>query len=310
MLRALFSFSLFSFSLFSLTLLSLCGNVHAQSYVDVLKINGNTTALNKFDSGFSSTRVNEFSADLSLPIKLTEQSAIITGLIYENIHTKLFDTDYYYRFSSISLKMGFNRKVNDTWTYSLVLLPKLASDFKSLNKKDFQLGGIALFKYAKTENFNYKFALYANNDLFGPFIVPMFGFYYLSDDKKWESNVMAPLQADINYKASSNLTVGINYTGQIRSFHLQNTTIPVGDYYVTKASNELSTYTKIHFTKNISLQTKLGYSIGRSYRVFNGNDKVNFALPAFYANDKRTQLNTDFADGLLFQVTALYRVSL
>ncbi len=305
MQRTLFSFSLFSFPLFIL-----CLNVQAQSYVDILKINGNTTALNKFDSSSSSTRVNEFSADLSLPIKLTEKTAIISGLIYENINTKLFDNDNYYRFSSISIKMGFNKKVNDTWTYSLVLLPKLASDFKRLSKKDFQLGGIALFKYAKSENFNYKFALYANNDLFGPFFVPMFGFYYLSDDKKWESNVMAPLQADINYKASSNLTIGINYTGQIRSFHLQNMSTSLGDSYVTKASNELSAYSKIHFTKNISLQTKIGYSIGRSYRVFKVKDKVNFALPAYYLNDNRTQLNNDFEDGFLLQLTALYRISL
>ncbi len=298
MLKFIFS-SLFI--IYSITL-------QAQSYVDVLKLNTNTTSLNKFDTSSSSTRLNELSLDLSAPIKLDEQNVIITGFIYENINTKLFENDSYYNFSSISLKLGFNKIMNDRWAYSIVLLPKLASDFKKLNRKDFQMGAIGILKYTKNANFNYKMALYANNDLFGPFFVPMFGFYYISSDKKWESNVMAPLQADVNYKASSNLTVGINYTGQIRSFHLNNNLPTLGNYYVAKASNELSAYAKIHFNKNISLQTKVGHSIGRSYRVYAENDRVNFAMPLYFSNDKRIPLNTDFADGVLMQITLLYRV--
>jgi hypothetical protein len=298
MLKLLFS-SLFIF--YSIAL-------QAQSYVDVLKLNTNTTSLNKFDTSSSSTRVNELSLDLSVPIKLNEQSAIITGLLYENINTKLFENGSNYNFSSIGLKLGFNKIMNNRWTYSIVLLPKLASDFKTLSRKDFQMGAIGLLKYTKNANFNYKMALYANNDLFGPFFVPMFGFYYISSDKKWESNVMAPLQADVNYKASSNLTIGINYNGQIRSFHLNSNVPALGNYYVAKASNELSSYVRFHFNKTLSLQTKIGYSIGRSYRVYSENDDVNFAMPLYYANDKRLPLNTDFEDGVLLQFTLLYRV--
>ena len=119
---------------------------------------------------------------------------------------------------------------------------------------------------------------------------------------------MAPLQADVNYKATSNLTVGINYNGQIRSYHLNNNLPALGNYYVAKASNELSSYVRVHFNKTLSLQTKIGYSIGRSYRVYAENDKVNFAMPLYYANDKRQQLNSYFADGFLLQFSLIYRV--
>ena len=154
MLKFIFS-SLFI--IYSITL-------QAQSYVDVLKLNANTTSLNTFDSSSSSTRVNELSLDLSLPIKLNEQIAIITGVTYENINTKLFGNDGYYNFGSIGLKLGFNKIINETWTYSLVLLPKLASDFGTLQSKDFQMGAIGILKYTKNENFNYKMALYAKRE--------------------------------------------------------------------------------------------------------------------------------------------------
>lgn len=298
MLKLLFS-SLFIFCSVAL---------QAQSYVDVLKLNANTTSLNTFDSSSSSTRVNELSFDLSIPIKLNEQSAIITGLLYENINTRLFNNSGYYNFGSVGLKIGFNKIMNGKWTYSIVLLPKLASDFGTLQTRDFQLGAIGILKYTKSTNFNYKIALYTNQDLFGPFFVPMFGFYYISSDKKWECNIMAPLQADVNYKVSSNLTLGINYTGQIRSYLINNNVPAIGNYYVSKASNEPSAYAKIHLSNTISLQTKIGYSIGRNYRVYKKTDKVNFAMPLYYSNDKRIPVNTDFADGILLQFTLLYRV--
>jgi Domain of unknown function (DUF6268) len=284
--------------------------LQAQSYIDVLKLNANTTPLNTFDSSSSSTRINELSLDLSLPIKLNKKFALITGVIYENINTKLFEKAGYNHFGSIGLKLGFNKTVNDTWSYSIVMLPKLASDFGMLQSEDFQMGAIGIVKYTKNANINYKVALYANKDLFGPFFVPMIGFYYLSSDNKWESNVMAPLQADVNYKATSTLTVGINYVGQIRSYLINNNLPVLGNYYVSKASNELSSYIKFYFNNTLSLQTKIGYSIGRSYRIYDIKDKVNFAIPLYYANDKRQQLNSDFADGLLLQLSLIYRVKL
>ena len=165
-------------------------------------------------------------------------------------------------------------------------------------------------KFKKKENLNYRMGLYCNSELFGPLLVPMLGLYYLSPDKKFETTIMMPLQADINYKLSSFVNVGFNYNAQIKSFHLTNVTPAYNSTYLTKTTDDLFLYLKFNFTKSLSLQTRLGHSVDRSNRIYNENDKVELGLPAFYIGHKREQLNTDFSNGLLYQVVLLYRFNL
>jgi hypothetical protein len=291
--------------IFFLTGFSLC----SQNYVDILKLQMNTTPLTGFDSGSAKTRVNELVADLTVPLKIDDQLSFLTGATYENIQVKLFPESKDENFGSAALKLGLNKQMTEKWSATCMLLPKIASDFVVVNKKDIQIGGAAIFKYKKRDNLNYKFGLYYNSDLFGPFFVPMAGFYYLGPNKKLEANVMLPLQADVNYKVHPTLNVGMNFNGQIRSYHLTN----VNGYqnvYLTRSTNEIYLYLKFNFSKSFSIQTKIGQSIARNYRVYDEKDKVNFALPATFIGHKRKQLNTDLSDSVIFQVVLLYRFNL
>jgi hypothetical protein len=293
------------------SLFFLIGNIIlSQNYVDLLKISAGTTPYNQFDSSSAKTKIHDLSADLTIPLKINEKTSVITGIIYEAIQTKLFNDGDYVNFGSTTLKLGINKQFNDRWSVTAVALPKIASDYKSYSDKDFQLGGLAVFKFRKRENLNYKVGLYYNSELFGPLFVPMAGLYYLSPNKKFEANLMLPLQADINYQIIPLMNVGVNFVGQIRSYHLNHITDKHSNTYIARSSNDIYGYIKFNFTKNISLQTKLGQSIGRSYRVYDVKDNANFGLPATILGPKREQLNSDFSDGLLFQVALLYRLSL
>lgn len=280
--------------------------VFSQNYVDLLKVNVNTTPYNSFDTSSAQTKVNEIMVDFTVPIKLNEKTSIITGAIYESIQTKLFEDGDIKTFGSTTLKLGLNNKFNEKWSGTLIALPKIASDYKSIGNKDFQLGAIGILKLKKNDNLNYKVGLYYNAELFGPFFVPMLGFYYLSPNKKFEANLMLPLQSDVNYKLKPFMSVGINYNGLIRSYHLNDG----NGSYVSKFSNELSFYLKFDITKKMSLQTKFGQSIGRKYKVFDENDKVDFGLSIALIGGHRKQLNTNFSDGLIFQISFFYRFSL
>jgi hypothetical protein len=138
----------------------------------------------------------------------------------------------------------------------------------------------------------------------------MLGMYYQSPNKKFEANIMLPLQADINYQVLPFMNVGCNFNGQIRSYHLNNVTDANPNTYVAKSTNELFAYLKFNVNKSISLQTKVGESFGRSYKVYNENDKVNFGLPLTFVGHKREQLNSNFSNGLIFQATLVYRINL
>ena len=290
-----------------LPILFLITNVLGQNYVDIAKFYYSTTPLNNFENSGARTRLKELGLDLTVPVVINPSHAVLTGLIYERIETKLFESEPEETISAIALKMGLAIKHSDTWSGTYILLPKLASDFDRITGKDFQLGGIALMKYTKRENMQYKLGLYYNTELSGPFIVPLFGLYYLSPDKKFETNLTLPFLADMNYKLHDRMNIGMNFSGQVRSYHL--TKIPTNNNagYLVKATNELWGYLKFNINKGISIQTKMGYSIGRSYRVYEEGEKITFGSVLVKVGDNRPQLNTDFSNGFVFQATLLYR---
>lgn len=285
-------------------------NIQAQNYVDLIKLNAGTTPLNTFDSSRSQSVLNEYGADLSLPIKLNDKSAILTGLTYENIQTKLFPDQAMQSISGVTLKLGLNHNFNEHFSTTLVFLPKLATNFGTLTNKDMQLGGIALFKYAVSKNLNYRYGLYYNSERFGPFFVPLLGVYYLSKNSKFELNVMLPLSVDLNYRIIKFMSIGANFNGQTRSYHVSNIYPGLKSAYVSRVTNEIYGYLKFNLPKNILCFTKVGHSLGRKYRVYYDDDKTDLAFPLTYINDHRHQLNKNFSDGLLFQVTLIYRLPL
>lgn len=284
------------------------GNVFSQKYVDVAKFYFGNSSQNKFENSDSSTRIKELGLEITIPIVINPSDAILTGLVYERIQTRFFEKDPETTVSVIGLRAGLSKKHSDKWSGTYVLIPKLASDFDHIGSKDFQLGVIALLKYAKRTNKNYKLGIYYNSELFGPFIVPLFGIYYLSPDGKFETNLTLPFVADINYKLHQRLNVGLNFNGQVRSYHL--TEVPSTDKpgYVVKATNELFSYLKFNLTKSLSIQTRLGYSVGRSFRAYDENDKISFGSILIKVGDDRQQLNTDFSDGFIYQAMLLFRV--
>jgi hypothetical protein len=290
-----------------ISILLIAFNTSAQKYVDLVKTYYSISADNKFENSDSSTRIQEFGVDITMPVLINTSDAILTGLIYERNQTKLFESEPEAIFSVIGIRAGLSKKHSDKWSGTYIVIPKLASDFEDFSSKDFQIGAIILMKYNKRTNFNYKAGVYYNTELFGPLIVPLFGLYYLSKNEKFETNLTLPFQADANYKLHNLLNVGINFNGLVRSYRLSN--LPESDHggYVVKASNELSGYLKFNLSKSLSIQTRVGYSIGRSYRVYDESDKITVGSILIKVGDYREQLNTDFSDGFVYQASLLYR---
>ena len=294
---------------FLLPLLLFIVNAFAQQYVDIAKLYYSTTPLNYFENSDSSTRIKEFGVDLTVPVVLSPSDALLTGLIYERIETKLFEAGLVETFSVTGARVGLSRKHSNAWSGTYMLIPKLASDFKDIAREDFQLGAIALMKYTKRDNLQYRIGMYYNSELFGPFCVPLFGLYYLSPSKKFEVNLTLPFLADMNYKLHERLNIGVNFFGQVRSYHLTDISSDAGNTggYVVKTTNDLYGYLKFNLSKGLSLQTRVGYSLGRSYRVYDESDKITFGSVLIRVGDDRQQLNTDFANSFVYQFTLQYR---
>jgi hypothetical protein len=280
----------------------------AQDYVDLLKFKYANTPLNQFDSATAKTRVQEVLLDLTYPIRLKNGTAIVTGLTFQNIQTKVNPinpdlTSVY----TVLLKLGVNIALSEKWRGTFLILPKLSSDLKEVNGNDFQFGVLATFKYAKSENFKYQFGVYYNGELFGPFIVPLIGLYYMSHNNRLEINTTLPVWFDINYRFYNWFRIGFSFSAFVRSYNINEPQFAENGEYLVKASNEPMFYLQFEPTKSIIIQTKIGYSIGREYRIYDVKDRVTFGLSAFRIGDDRNQLNGDFSDGMLMEARLIYR---
>jgi hypothetical protein len=299
-----------SFKLFCFFLL-ICGGpvlLSAQQYVDLAKFTYATTPANQFDSSDVSTSINEFIADITLPVVLSEKTALITGFTFESLNAKLApelpnnQTVY-----TTLIKLGLNISHGEKWNTTWMLMPKLSSDLQLITERDFQLGGSLLVKYKKRNSLVYQFGMYYNNELSGPFLVPLLGLYYKSNNEKFEINATLPVWAEMNYAVNTWFTLGVNFLAFVKTFHFSEPLLSEKGLYWSKSTNELFAYTQFNIKKNYIFQLKGGYSIGRNYGVYEDDDKVDLAFSAFKFGDNRNLENRYFANGVIFQARFFYR---
>ncbi|MCB0457637.1 MAG: hypothetical protein KDC91_07835, partial [Flavobacteriaceae bacterium] len=206
-----------------------------------------------------------------------------------------------------TLKIGLLTQYNEKWSSTLVLLPKVASDYEQLSTKDFYLGGFAMFKYQKRDNLIYRFGAYGSREAFGFFTTPIVGFYYLSPNNRFQMDVSFPISTDINYSFNK-ITLGVDYYGIGRSFNITEELAP--KVYVDLGSLEFSSYIQLNtFQKTVLLRLKAGYS-SNDFEVYQQGDNISLGLSAFTFGDDRKQLNPQINDGMFVRLEAIYRLRL
>lgn len=280
----------------------------SQNYVDLVKLEYTTTPQNYFVVGNESTNLHKINGNLTLPIKLKSGHSILTGMVFDQFTTSLVPLSEQEIFSAYTFKLGANIKHSKKWSTTALLLPKLASNFiEPITGKDFQLGILALAKNQKSEHFNHKFGAYFNTDRFGPFLVPLFGGYYQKN--KWEIDAIIPSYTIINYSLISNLQIGANWRATVRSYNRQGPVIAIYDapFYVHHLSNEMAGHLQYEPIKGIIVRGMAGFSLGRSFRVYEDDDVIDFGLSLFRFGDDRIPLNVDFENGVFYRAEVAYR---
>ena len=281
----------------------------AQNYFDIGSISYANTPSNKFENSSEQTGVEELEVKLNFPVVIDEKNVLLTGLYANRTQVELDpDISENINLNSIGLVLGLNHTYSEKWSATYMVLPKLSSDLNELSGKDFQLGLLSLFNYTKRSDLKYKIGLYANTERYSLSFLPLLGLYYQSPDKKFEANFTLPIRADINYLLFEKTKVGLNFDGLGSSYNMNKRLYINKDTYAVKSSNELFAYLMFQLGESFYVKPKLGYSIFRTYKVFENNDKVDFSVGPFYVGDNRTQLNTNFEDGAIFKIELLYRL--
>ena len=275
-----------------------------QEYVDLFRINYGQTLKNEFKEVDGSTNIKSFEAGFTLPLPISINHVLITGADFSYNNLQLFPEAEFTSLYSTTLKLGMASTWSKKWSTTLVLLPKIASDYKSVSGNDFYLGGIAILKLKKKENFIYRFGIYASQEAFGLFTTPILGWYYLSPNKRFEMDMSLPITADVSYKLG-NTTIGMDYFGVGRSFNVHYENMPT--LYADLSSLEFATYLQFNILKeSVLLRTKLGYS-SNDYEVYAQGDKIDLGISALSIGDDRTQLNPSINGGIFVRLEMIYR---
>lgn len=280
----------------------------AQEYIDLFSINYGKSQEKIFEDSSVNTSISTFQTNLTLPIVLNEKYIAVTGVNFSSYSLQLFPDSNNNHLYSTNLRAGLSIKHSEHWSGLYLFLPKVASDYINVSNKDIYLGGLALLKYKRNENFGYGLGLYGSSEAYGMSVVPIVTFYYHSPNKRFEINAFMPNDADINYSLTDKTRIGVDFLGHGNSYKL--TTDNVRSNYVENNSIDFSSYVQRSVLDNkILLRLKLGYSLNE-FRVYPIDQKLDLQILALKFGDNRTRLFEDKSNTFLLKMEAIYRFDL
>ena len=280
----------------------------AQEYIDLFSVNYGKSQEKTFEDSSVNTSISTFQTNLTLPVVLNEKYIAVTGVNFSSYSLQLFPDSNNDHLYSTNLRAGLSVKHSEHWSGLYLFLPKVASDYINVSNKDIYLGGLALLKYKRNENFGYGLGLYGSSEAYGMSVVPIITFYYHSPNKRFEINAFMPNDADINYSLTDKTRIGVDFLGHGNSYKL--TTDNVRSNYVENNSLDFSSYVQRSILDNkILLRLKLGYSLNE-FRVYPIDQKLDLQILALKFGDNRTRLFEDKSNTILLKMEAIYRFDL
>lgn len=286
---------------FTIAAMLVIGFSHAQKYTDLFSVSEQYSPNNSFKSGSTKCDIHDMNLAAKAPLKINATDFVLVGFSANRL---TFSGDSLIGGSSFlatTLQVGYIVNFG-RYNITAVALPKMSSDFAEVTHHSFQMGGLLIFSVKYSDNFKLKYGCYYNQEFFGPLIVPIIGLDWKINEKlRIFGNL--PITATAEYTLSKRFSTGI--------FFNANTCSYLNDkqkQYIHKSTQEISAFGDLYLTKNIVFQTKLGYTLGRKYDLFNLSDKIDAKLFT-EIGDHRTQLNNNtLKDGFIGEFKLIFRV--
>lgn len=279
--------------------------LYAQKTFTVAEANYFPSPNNSYENGDTTSDSHFFSLVLNAPIVINDKNTFLTG-IRGNIWKVAYSPELIWpeTFYSLGLTLGYNHKFNEKESFLFILLPRLNSDFRNIDSEALQLGFFTTYSKRSSEKFLWKLGVYFNQEFFGPFLVPLFG---LNWDVSNKVSIVGdlPIYAKIKYKVGDNFSAGIGYVALVSSYRL---TGEFNNAYSSRYAIEPFVFAEVKFLKQLYLNGKLGYTIGKNYPIYKEDDVLDFQLSFIKFGDDRTQLNPVILDNFFFEVGIAFKV--
>lgn len=297
-----------------LLFLSISIVLHAQNSIDLFTISGvygmPATYQNPLDGkGIESGLL----MNLKVPIKVSEKTIWFNDFTYTvySIKTDLdpepVDMLTSMKLHAFILQTGISQKLDDQNGFQLLLVPRYTTDFEGSDPKNWQLGAIGLYEHRFTKKLLMRFGALYNGELFGPLVVPLiFTDWQVSD--RWSITGLLPIHLKVNYKINDRLITGFSHFGFITTYRINQEEFKSD--YVERNSIDESLFLRWKMIGNLHLETRLGYSLNRTYAQYDESQKMDLRLSLIGFGDNRVQKNINFDSGPIASVRLVYSLPL
>jgi len=277
----------------------------AQDYVDLANFTGAYGAPSAFEDGSGAqTPVREWQGNLLLPIRFGDKLALLPAIAGDITTLRLAPGADFRQFNQLNPRMGLRIRHSEHWSGTYYWLPKRMWQQGAHDDGVWQMGGLVLYNYQPPEKqIKYKMGLYYNQELFGPFFVPLFGLY--AQKNRWEYNLTLPLAANVNYRINDQWRGGFDFFAIVRTYPISEGNFQ--SHYLTKGTIEPKLFVRYEPVRGVLIRLLAGYTIGRDYEIFERGEQVAWGLSAFEFGDDRSLQNIPFEDGFTLQLNLRYR---
>ena len=259
----------------------------AQPYIDLLNMRYSSSLFNNKNT----TSFTHLYVGSDLPFKLNRNKLIVLSPFYEQWNIDSINNKHYLPAVN-SVAMAISAIIpldNDRWTLTATAIPRFNSEALHLHNS-FQMGGVLLATYKKSNNLKYKLGVYVNNEFFDLFVMPLAGIDWMINDKNYLFGVL-PGRLTYEHKLNAAFYTGATFRAVTNSYRFNNSN------YLRIDDNQASAYLDWYATRHIVFGGETGYGILRKLRTGIRHNK-NYT----------TSYNWD--DGLFFKLSASYRIRL
>ena len=270
----------------------------AQPYLDIASI-GYTNSPDAAVWPRTDTRNNfrYYNAGFNLPFIFgKDSSAIIVSPFAERWKMKIdsvFDLPTYMQ--SLALQVTFNKALSKKWNIALAVIPRWNGDRQAVFTNDFQLGGVILASYKRSQRLTLKFGLYYNGEISGAYFMPLAGIDWRINGR---NNLFGILPGSLvfEHKAGNGFYYGLDFNAITNTYDAGFIAAGSVPKYLRISDNQLTMYGCFRIAGNVFLQAAIGNSVLRSIKlgVKDGSGKY------YYTN----RMN----DNLLLKLTLDYRI--
>ena len=285
----------------------------AQERLDVFTLSGRYGLPSSYDSIYAGKATETgLMAALAVPVPVSEKSIWYNSLNYFYWHVRsdeqmpedLIDP---IRVHGFILRTGLYQKLGGGRALQLLLAPRFMTDMQHVDSDHLQWGGLALYDKRYRDDLLLGFGVMYNQELFGPYVVPLVNLDWKISER-WSVTGLLPVYGKVKYQFSERLDGGYSHFGLITTYRLGDPAYQ-GDY-LERSSIDETLYLRYRLFGDIFVEGRLGYALGRHYRQYAADQKVDFSLPLIGFGDDRVAENVSVESGFIGSLRIVYSINL